>query len=109
VSATIDVYLAFREELRTALRRMTPSALRRVLVKWADPRDAELVRLIDLSDEATEPIIRRMILEEPRLADLHAAARLWLASRDAAPAGATGSGPTSTDRAATSRGAIADD
>jgi hypothetical protein len=70
----IDDYLVFRSELRAALREGTAAALRAVIRRWAGPRDPQLGALIAQPDKMLEPIIRRMILEEPQLADLHDAA-----------------------------------
>lgn len=74
----IEDYLDFRRELRTALREMTPAALRAVVRRWAGGRDPQLVALIAQPDQMLEPIIRRMILEEPQLSELHDGAKRWL-------------------------------
>jgi hypothetical protein len=74
----IDDYLAFRRELREALRECTPAALRAVVRRWAGGRDPQLGALIAQPDQMLEPIIRRMILEEPHLEDMHPAAQRWL-------------------------------
>lgn len=81
----IDDYLQFREELRTALRTRTPVALRAVVRRWAGPRDAQLAALVAQPDAMLEPIIHRMILEEPQLAELHDEARLWLIRYEPTP------------------------
>ena len=81
----IDDYLEFRKELRAALRDSAPAALRSVVRRWAGPRDAQLQALIAQPDQILEPIIRRMILEEPQLADLHDEARMWLLTHEPAP------------------------
>jgi transposase len=82
LAATIDLCLDFRRELRAALRERSPSALRAVLESRTDPDDAELRRLASLSDEALARLIRCLTLADPRLADLHASARLWLAHHE---------------------------
>lgn len=74
----VDDYLEFRRELRGALRECTPAALRAVVRRWAGARDPQLGALIAQPDQMLEPIIRRMILEEPQLAEMHAAAKRWL-------------------------------
>jgi hypothetical protein len=98
MTAAIDNYLDFRHELRVALRELSPPALRAVLWSWTDSRDASLRRLIALPDHALERVIRSMIVAEPQLADLHAAARLWLARNEAASAAAPPRSITPTDR-----------
>jgi hypothetical protein len=85
MATTIDSYLAFRHDLRATLRGASPSALRSLLATRTDPRDAELRRLASLPDHALERLMRCMILAEPRLADLHGSARLWLDEHPAAP------------------------
>ena len=74
----IEDYLDFRREFRAALRLGTPAALRQVVRRWAGPRDAQLAQLVAQPDAMLEPIIRRMILEESQLADLHQDAQRWL-------------------------------
>ena len=74
-SGAIDTYLAFRASLREALRAGTPAALRRVLANAGDPHLRTLARC---TDQVLEPVIARMTLAEPLLADLHPAARLAL-------------------------------
>jgi hypothetical protein len=74
----LDDYLEFRRELRSALRECTPAALRAVVRRWAGARDPQLGALIAQPDQMLEPIIRRMILEEPHLMELHGAAKRWL-------------------------------
>jgi hypothetical protein len=86
VTGTLDAYLDFRADLRAALRTKSPAALRGVFWRWTDRHDAQRRRLIALSDRALEPVIREMILAEPQLADLHAAARAWLARHESRPA-----------------------
>jgi hypothetical protein len=81
----VDDYLEFRRELRQALREMTPSALRAVVRRWATPRDVQLQQLVAQPDLMLEPIIRRMILEEQDLSDLHEPARMWLVQHEPAP------------------------
>ena len=81
----LEGYLEFRQELRAALREGTPAALRQVVRRWAGPRDAQLQALIAQPDAMLEPIIRRMIVEEPQLADLHEAARRWLIEHEPTP------------------------
>ena len=81
----IDEYLDFRRELRQALRQLNPGALRGVVRRWAGPRDVQLHQLIAQPDSMLEPIIRKMILEEPQLADMHDDARLWLVAHEPAP------------------------
>lgn len=81
----IDDYLDFRRELRVALREGTPGALRGVVRRWAGPREVQLQQLISQPDAMLEPIIRRMVLEEPQLSDLHEEARLWLVAHEPAP------------------------
>jgi hypothetical protein len=81
----IDQYLEFRRELRTALRQATPAALRAVIRRWAGPRDYHLAQLVAQPDAMIEPIIRKMILEEPQLADLHEGARMWLVEHEPMP------------------------
>lgn len=82
---TIDEYLKFRDELRGALRECSPMALRRVVRRWAGPRDGQLGALVAQPDAMLEPIIRKMILEEPQLSDLHFDARKWLMAHEDAP------------------------
>ena len=81
----IEEYLDFRQELRQALRQLSPAALRGVVRRWAGPRDVQLHQLIAQPDPMLEPIIRRMVLEEPQLADLHDDARLWLVAHEPPP------------------------
>lgn len=81
----IEEYLGFRAELRTALRTGTPAALRSCVRSWASPRDSKLFALIAQADQVLVPCIKRMILEEARLADLHDEARLWLIANESAP------------------------
>jgi hypothetical protein len=81
----IDDYLQFRQELRSALRECTPTALRRVVRRWATPNDSHLGALVAQPDPILEPIIRKMILEEPQLADMHHEARMWLLEHEDAP------------------------
>jgi hypothetical protein len=81
----IDEYLDFRRELRQALRLLDPAALRGVVRRWAGPRDVQLHQLIAQPDTMLEPIIRKMILEEPQLVDMHDQARLWLVAHEPAP------------------------
>lgn len=81
----IDDYLQFRQELRSALRETTPIALRKVVRRWAGPQDGQLGALLAQPDSMLEPIIRKMILEEPQLADLHHEARMWLMEHEDAP------------------------
>ena len=81
----IDEYLDFRRELRQALRQLNPTALRGVVRRWAGPREVQLHQLIAQPDSMLEPIIRKMILEEPQLADMHDDARLWLVAHEPAP------------------------
>lgn len=83
---TIDDYLAFRGELREALREMTPEALRRVIRRWTAQNDQSLAALLAQPNAALGAIIRRMILEEPQLADLHDAARRWLLEHESSHA-----------------------
>ena len=86
----VAAYLRFRAELRTALRTLSPAALRSVIrrrIGGQDDQDADTRRLDALlaqPDEVLEPIIRRMILEDRQLAHLHAAARRWLLDRERA-------------------------
>jgi hypothetical protein len=82
---TVDDYLQFREELRDALRECTPAALRRVVRRWAGPRDGQLGALVAQADVMLEPIIRKMILEEPTLGELHLDAQRWLMAHEDAP------------------------
>jgi len=84
-SDPIDEYLEFRRELRSALREMTPVALRSVVRRWVGPRDSQLQQLVQQADVMLEPIICKMILEEPQLADLHEQARLWLVAHEPEP------------------------
>jgi hypothetical protein len=81
----IDDYLKFREELREALRECTPAALRRVVRRWAGPRDGQLGALVAQPDGMLEPIIRKMILEESHLSDMHDEARKWLMAHEDTP------------------------
>ena len=94
----IDDYLVFRRELRAALREGTPAALRTVVRRWAGPRDPQLGALIAQPDQMLEPIIRRMILEEPQLAELHEAARRWLIEHEPAPIRPRAIAPTDARR-----------
>jgi hypothetical protein len=94
----IDDYLVFRSELRTALREGTPAALRTVIRRWAGPRDPQLGALIAQPDQMLVPIIRRMILEEPQLAELHDAARRWLIEHEPAPIRPRAIAPTDARR-----------
>lgn len=84
-SDPIDDYLEFRKELRVALRECTPGALRAVVRRWSGPRDTQLNALVAQPDALLEPVIRRMILEEPQLSDIHDAARMWLVQHEPAP------------------------
>src|SRR5262245_48890456 len=79
VYTSVDAYLDFRCDLRAALRELSPTALRDVLRRWTEPSDMTYRRLASLPDRAHEPVIRTMILAEPRLAEMHGEARLWLA------------------------------
>jgi hypothetical protein len=81
----IDEYLDFRRELRQALRQLSPGALRGVVRRWASPRDVQLHQLVAQPDAMLEPILRKMILEEPQLSDMHDVARLWLVAHEPAP------------------------
>jgi hypothetical protein len=81
----IDDYLKFRQDLRVALRECTPAALRRVVRQWSGPRDGQLGALLAQPDGMLEPIIRKMILEEPQLSDMHLEARRWLMAHEDAP------------------------
>lgn len=81
----LDDYLEFRRELRAALREGTPSALRMCIRRWAGPDEQQLAALVAQPDSILEPIIRRMILEEPQLSDLHEVAHLWLIAHESAP------------------------
>jgi hypothetical protein len=101
----VDDYLDFRRELRVALREGTPTALRLVVRRWAGPRDVQLQQLIAQPDAMLEPIIRRMILEEPQLADLHDAARLWLVAHEPAPIRPRVIAPTDQRRVSRTRSA----
>ncbi|HEV8639056.1 MAG TPA: hypothetical protein VG370_33030 [Chloroflexota bacterium] len=94
----IDDYLVFRSELRAALREGTPAALRTVIRRWAGPRDPQLGALIAQPDQMLVPIIRRMILEEPQLAELHDAARRWLIEHEPAPIRPRAIAPTDARR-----------
>ena len=80
---TVDAYLAFRHDLRAALRRTSPAAVRAVFARCTDGDDPER-RLVDGAPRrrarAGDPI------DDPgrrRLADLHGAAHLWLTRHDA--------------------------
>src|SRR5207237_10201759 len=97
-SDPIDGYLEFRQELRAALRDGSPQALRQVVRRWAGPRDAQLQALIAQPDAMLEPIIRRMILEESQLAELHDAARMWLIVHEPTPIRARMIAPTDARR-----------
>jgi len=88
----------FRRELRAALREGTPAALRTVIRRWAGPRDPQLSALIAQPDQMLEPIIRRMILEEPQLAGMHEEARRWLIEHEPAPIRARAIAPTDARR-----------
>jgi hypothetical protein len=83
-ASTIDGYLEFRDELRAALRDGSVSAFRVVIARWSPPDDRRLRVLLGRSDRDLEPIIKRMTLEEPKLADLHTDARWWLLEREPA-------------------------
>ena len=100
---TVDDYLQFREELRDALRETTPAALRRVVRRWAGPRDSQLGQLVAQPDVMLEPIIRKMILEEPQLADLHLDAHRWLMAHEDAPIPTRHIAPTDARRMARPR------
>lgn len=99
----VDDYLQFRQELRDALREGTPVALRRVVRRWAGPRDSQLGQLVAQPDGMLEPIIRKMILEEPQLSDLHFEARKWLMAHEDAPIPTRQIAPTDARRMARSR------
>jgi hypothetical protein len=87
VTTTPIAYLAFRRDLRLALRQASADALRAVLWRWTELRAPTLRYLLGLPDEALELVARRLILADPRLADLHEAARRWLAERGEESAG----------------------
>jgi hypothetical protein len=99
----IDEYLDFRRELRQALRQLSPVALRGVVRRWAGPREVQLHQLIAQPDAMLEPIIRKMILEEPQLADMHDQARLWLVAHEPAPIRPRVIAPTDHRRTTTRR------
>ena len=100
----IDDYLDFRRELRQALRELSPTALRGVVRRWASPRDVQLHQLVAQPDSMLEPIIRKMILEEPQLGDLHEQARLWLVAHEPAPIRPRTIAPTDHRRTMRQRG-----
>jgi hypothetical protein len=99
----VEEYLQFRQELRDALREGTPIALRRVVRQWAGPRDPQLGALLAQPDGMLEPIIRKMILEEQELADLHYEARMWLMLHEDAPIPTRQIAPTDARRMARPR------
>ncbi|MBM4417631.1 MAG: hypothetical protein FJ033_04880 [Chloroflexi bacterium] len=80
----IDQYLAFRAELRDALRQGTAAAFRSCVRRWAR-RDPHLTALIAQPDQILQPFMKRMILEEAQLADLHEEARMWLVTHESSP------------------------
>jgi hypothetical protein len=94
----VEDYLQFRQELRDALRECTPAALRRVVRRWAGPRDGQLGQLVAQPDGMLEPIIRKMILEEPQLSDMHFEARKWLMAHEDAPIPSRQIAPTDARR-----------
>ena len=94
----IDDYLQFRQELRAALRECTPIALRRAIRRWATPSESQLGALLAQPDAMLEPIIRKLILEEPQLADMHHEARMWLMSHEDAPIPVRSIAPTDQRR-----------
>ena len=99
----VDDYLQFRQELRQALRECTPAALRRVVRQWSGPRDGQLGALVAQPDAMLEPIIRKMILEEPQLSDMHLDARKWLMAHEDAPISTRPIAPTDARRMGRSR------
>lgn len=103
---SVDEYLQFREELRDALRESTPAALRRVVRRWAGPRDSQLNALVAQPDVMLEPVIRKMILEEPHLVDMHLDARRWLMAHEDAPIPSRQIAPTDARRVARPRSAL---
>ncbi len=80
----IDQYLAFRAELREALRQGTAAAFRSCVRRWSH-RDPHLTALIAQPDQILQPFMKRMILEEAQLADLHDEARMWLVAHESSP------------------------
>lgn len=99
----IEEYLQFREELRDALRECTAASLRRVVRRYAGPRDPQLGALLAQPDGMLEPVIRKMILEEPQLADMHFEARKWLMAHEDAPIPTRQIAPTDARRLARPR------
>jgi hypothetical protein len=75
-----DEVRRYRRELEACVRLQDPVAYRRFVVEWRgliQPGAAE--RLVDMDDDALTVRLAQMALEDPSLADVHAAARTTLA------------------------------